>query len=216
MTPYKEPAYKGTSFNCPICGAFAQQRWHTSLGGQGNGTGSWHVELVPGHTEFANCSHCSRQSIWINGLMVYPIMSIAPMPNSDMPGNVLSDYEEARSILQNSPRGAAALLRLGIQKLCIHLGERGENINADIASLVKKGLPDKLQKALDTVRVIGNNAVHPGQIDLTDDVELAYKLFGFMNVIVEMMITQPKQIDEVYNSTLPAGIKEAIARRDAK
>ena len=32
----------------------------------------------------------------------------------------------------------------------------------DIVSMVKRGLEEQVQKALDAVRVIGNNAVHPG------------------------------------------------------
>ena len=116
--------------------------------------------------------------------------------------------------MSKSPRGAAALLRLAIQKMCKELGEAGENLNNDIASLVKKGLPPKVQQALDTVRVIGNNAVHPGQIDLRDDVEIANQLFGLLNLIAEVMITQPKHVESLYTSVVPESVRKAIKKRD--
>ena len=86
-----------------------------------------------------------------------------------MPADVLRDYKEAQSILNLSPRGAAALLRLVIEKLVTHLKAEGRDINAQIAWLVSKGLPEQVQQALDAVRVIGNEAVHPGSMDLHDD-----------------------------------------------
>jgi len=135
------------------------------------------------------------------------------MPNNDLPEDIKADYEEARTILNKSPRGATALLRLCIQKLCESLGESGKDINKDIGNLVKKGLPLKVQQSLDIVRVIGNDAVHPGQIDLTDDVETATKLFVLTNLIVDVMITQPKEIDKLFNS-LPKNKLEGIANRD--
>jgi len=113
-----------------------------------------------------------------------------------------------------SPRGAAALLRLCIQKLCKNLGEPGSNINTDIASLVKKGLPEKVQKSLDIVRVVGNNAVHPGQIDLNDDPTAATRLFGLVNLIADVMITQPKHVDDIFNEIVPQALKDQIAKRD--
>jgi Surface-adhesin protein E len=54
---------------------------------------------------------------------------------------------------------------------------------------VKNGLPETVQKSLDVVRVTGNNAVHPGQMDAAD-VNAAASLFALVNVIVEYMHAQ--------------------------
>jgi len=144
--------------------------------------------------------------------MAYPNRGSVPSPNPDMPADVKEDYEEAAGIYIQSSRGAAALLRLAIQKLCKHLGGTGENINKDIAAFVSSGLPKKIQQALDLVRVIGNNAVHPGQIN-TDDPETTEKLFVLLNLIAEHMITMPKQVDEMY-ADIPEKTRKAIERRD--
>lgn len=72
----------------------------------------------------------------------------------------------------------------------------------------------RIQKALDIVRVIGNEAVHPGQIDLRDDTETASKLFNVINLIVDTMITQPRSIDELFQS-LPESNRNEIEKRDA-
>ena len=65
------------------------------------------------------------------------------------------------------------------------------------------------------VRVIGNNSVHPGQIDLRDDKATASRLFHLVNIIVEAMISATKHIEEMYEG-LPEGAKKAIAKRDKK
>jgi hypothetical protein len=134
-------------------------------------------------------------------------------PNEDLSPDILLDYQEARSILNLSPRGAAALLRLAIQKLCGHLGESGKNINADIASLVRKGLTPVIQKSLDVVRVIGNEAVHPGTLDLKDDRDTASKLFRLVNLIAEQMISHPKHVEAMYEE-LPDSKRAEIEKRD--
>jgi Domain of unknown function (DUF4145) len=161
----------------------------------------------------SRCFNCDEVAVWIYDRLVWPSRGEAPLPNPDLSEDVRKDYEEASTILDLSPRGAAALLRLGIQKLCKQLGEKGDNINADIAVLVKKGLDVRVQQALDVVRVIGNNAVHPGQIDLLDDRATAEKLFGLVNLIAEIMITQPMHVGAMFDS-LPEGARNAIAKRD--
>ena len=147
--------------------------------------------------------------------MVFPKSRVAPPPNADLPDHIRSDYEEASAILSASPRGAAALLRLCIQKVCKHLGEKGRNIDADIASLVKKGLPPSLQQAFDILRVTGNEAVHPGEMDLRDDEETAAGLFSLVNIIAEKMISEPNRIGAIYKK-LPEGKLQAIEKRDGK
>lgn len=104
-------------------------------------------------------------------------------------------------------------MRLGIQKLCKELGQPGKNINDDIGALVRNGLDPRVQRALDVVRVIGNEAVHPGQIDLHDDRATAENLFKLFNLIVDKIISEPKHIDEIYGS-LPPDKLRAIENRD--
>jgi hypothetical protein len=144
--------------------------------------------------------------------MYYPDTGTAPFPNPEMPDSVRSLYLESASVASKSPRGAAALLRLAVQLLCKELGEKGININDDIKNLVAKGLPDIVQKSLDIVRVTGNEAVHPGQID-TDDPEVVARLFDLLNIIVEYMIALPKRVTGLY-SGLPSGALTSIKKRN--
>ncbi len=204
--------FKKEAFHCPFCGVYSHQYWFscTPIG-----------TVVPGDLRqdvqsklyISVCSHCRKYSIWFDKKKINPLTSSAPLPVEDMPEDVKQEYEEARAIIEISPRSAAALLRLALQKLMPHLGQKGKNLNEDIANLVKEGLPVKIQKALDAVRVIGNNAVHPGELDIRDDIQTAIRLFELLNLIVEVMITQPKKIDELYDK-LPEGAKKAIKERD--
>jgi hypothetical protein len=71
------------------------------------------------------CERCEGYCVWINEVLVYPPYSTAPMPVADTPVDVKADFMEAREVFDRSPRSAAALLRLGLQKLMLHLGEKG-------------------------------------------------------------------------------------------
>jgi endogenous inhibitor of DNA gyrase (YacG/DUF329 family) len=213
--------FEKTAFNCPICGAYSEHSWSYARKfdkktANNGGQNQWQGDIID--LCFSECKHCKKHTVWLteSETMIYPTAGSAPLPNSDLPEDIIKDYNEARNIVELSPRGAVALLRLSIQKLCKHLGEKGENINNDIGNLVKKGLPEKMQKALDSVRVVGNSAVHPGQIDFEDDREIAYKLFGFVNIIANILITQPKEIDNFYEYKLPETARMAINKRDGK
>lgn len=206
--PYKSPQFSVSAFNCPFCNAYSKQIWKVAQYYSGS-----FIDLDD--TWICFCAHCDRYSIWHEETMIYPDFSGIELPNKDLEKDVQTDYQEAASIINKSPRGAAALLRLAIQKLCIQLGEKGKDINTDIGNLVKKGLPVKVQESLDILRVIGNEAVHPGQLDLKDDIKTACSLFKLVNFIAEKMITERKEIEAIYNK-LPESKKQQIKIRDGK
>ena len=207
MTAYTAPEFYKKAFNCPHCGAFAHMKWQSK---------------EPSVYYQAICDHCKKDSFWrvtkINdsSTMLYPDFGSAPLPAEDMPEDVKKDYEEAARIFIKSPRGAAALLRLGLQKLCIHLGEKGKNINDDIRSLVeKKVLSGQVIKVADTLRITGNNAVHPGQISDKDFDRVAGKMFDLINAIVEETITKPKMWNNLYEQ-MPENARNAAEAQDKR
>lgn len=236
---YVPPSIRETAFNCPHCRALAVQTWHevevreVPKGAAGlEDIRSSFVDVqsrapslvsafgdIPtasvAEAKISICFNCNALTFWVLGNIVWPVVGGAPPANRDMPEDARRDYDEADTILDLSPRGAAALLRLAIQKLCKDLGQKGKNIDDDIKALVAAGLNPMVQKALDTVRVIGNEAVHPGQIDLRDDRSTAESLFRLVNMIVEKTISEPKQVDALY-ALLPEGKRQAIDKRDGK
>jgi hypothetical protein len=213
------PVMMRTAFHCVYCDVLATQ--------------AWKALVVPGRSGNTNtavrictCFNCDGVSYWLapermlstaenpSAPMLWPLSSVvAPGPHTDMPEDAREDYDEARSIVERSPRGAAALLRLALQKLMVDLGEEGKDINKDIGSLVNKGLAAEVQQALDAVRVIGNECVHPGELDMKDDRETAVALFGILNFIVAQRITQAKRIQHVYG-LIPANKLAGIQGRD--
>lgn len=213
---YVAPSFGKKSFHCPICHTFSHMLW-IRLNSNNVATGTLH----------AKCSCCDKASVWIateyiggnqiyNATMVYPSTSLAPNPDKDMPDDVKVDYQEAASIFSRSPRAAAALLRLGLQKLCKHLGEAGENINADIRSLAAKNvLPPLVVKVADTVRIVGNNAVHPGEMSEEDFDHVASKLFDLLNFIVKKGISEPKELEALYER-IPEGPRKIAEEKDSK
>ena len=192
------PEYKLKGFHCPCCGVYSAQSW--SDDGQFYFSDDDDTRESKLYIEIAQCVYCEDQSVWVDGEMVIPDSGQMVPPNEDMTKEIQDDYLEAASILQKSPRAAAALLRLALQKLCVQLGGKGQNIQQDIDTLSQNGLSSTVIKAMDAVRIIGNEAVHPGQIDMKDDVKTATALFELVNFVAEKTLTDIKKINEIYDS----------------
>lgn len=203
------------SFTCPHCQTLSLMHFESHKFQED-------INALSSQTHFKNilyiarCCNCGKKIVWIDNEYIYPNI-IAEEVNPDLPESVKQLYNEAGLIYNQSPRAACALLRLAIEKLCHELGETADKINDNIAALVKKGLSPKVQKALDLVRVVGNNAVHPGKIAFdVDDITTAKSLMRLVNnMIGQIMITDPKDIDNMY-SQLPESTKKSIERRDGK
>lgn len=209
------------AFSCPFCKGIASHDWRAGFSHKIESS----IELS-NVVVIAKCQACSETSIWLKNehpmtkeeknfeILLYPRTStIDVQPNPDMPSNVREVFDEASLILDDSPRASAALSRLAIELLMDELKAEGRNLNDKIGYLVTQGLPVSIQQALDTVRVIGNNAVHPGEINMSDNKEMAITLLKFINIIVQNQISEPKSIKEAYSS-LPEGAIKGIEQRD--
>lgn len=215
MSKYFPPEYQKSAFHCAHCDVYAEQLWEFYYKTD-YGYIEQDGELRPGSKTvgtFSLCSHCDQLTFWISNKIAYPTTRMFSPPNSDLPDEVREVYEEAANIANQSPRAACALLRLAIEMLLKDLGESC-SINESIGKLVKKGLERRIQQALDIVRVTGNEAVHPGVIDFSDETDVGM-LFELINVIAESLISQPKRIQNLYNN-LPEKARAAIEKRDGR
>lgn len=225
----EESQYRKNAFVCPHCSSFAQQDWHfidilTKSFVDRNGFDEEvdYYELVsfenpkPGtKIAFSDCKVCSQSALWFDRKLVYPRKNTIEKPHELMPKEVKEIYDEAAAVYDISPRSSAALLRLGLEILLPHLGADKAKINTMIQQLVEERKAiGRVQKAMDALRVIGNDAVHPGVIDLEgrDNKEVSLALFKITNYIVAETLGSDEMIEDLY-SLLPGRVKEGIETR---
>lgn len=160
---------------------------------------------VRGKIHFSVCTDddCGQITIWFEDKIVYPENSTAPLPHKDMPPEVREVYEEARHVFPHSVRAACALLRLSLEYLMDHLNVLNPNdlLGKRLKYLIDHGqLPNKVLKAMESVRVYGNDLIHNvREIRTDDDHKTALQLFRLVNFIIEKTITEEKMIQEIYD-----------------
>lgn len=162
----------------------------------------------------SRCYSCGEVSLWLGDRIIHPRNVVVVPMNDDLPSKCKAIYKEASGCLEASPRAACALLRVCLEQMLTDLKVAGKSLDKKIATLVAdNAIPKKLQQALDVVRVTGNDAAHLGLMDNIDNKETAISLFNLVNVIADMLISQPKSIDMLYNA-LPEDKLKGIAARD--
>lgn len=218
------PSSNKDNFICPFCGAYSiQHRTHQTL--LELTAKDYYYSFV-----FRKCNACERVSIFRlknkkdtlpnppetcfeEEELVYPKILNVVEPNPDMPEDVKNFFNEARSVSDNSTRAATALLRIATEKLVKDLlalkGTEYANtkMHDAIERLYKeKNLNLSIYKALMSLKLFGNEASHPNE-DLSrfeeyfsNDKDLMNELFKLLNLIVDDLISKPKQIEELFNS----------------
>jgi hypothetical protein len=205
VTRYVPPQAGLSAFTCPRCGVLAGQEWQ-------------HYTNEFSHHPYetfsvARCTACNRPNVWFGERMVDPENPLGPPAHEDMPSSVLELYTEAREVAGRSPRSAAGLLRLALQMLLVDLEPDARDLNDAIGRLVQRGLEPGAQQPMDVLRVVGNNAVHPGEIVLDEDPRLIPALFDLANLVIEQMIARPARVQQLF-AEWPESAREQIERRD--
>lgn len=236
------PATGKDAFDCPYCGAYAHQTWHRTelrsvpadavqrpssetvilleqlafsfqvLAQHGVGT---QVTAASG-LYASRCSRCDAVALWYDHRLIWPRTGAAPSAHAGLPEAVKDLYEEAAAIADDSPRGAAAVLRLAADTLCRALVPNKKSLNDCIAELVERGLDDETRQGLDAVRVLGNRAVHTQAWAVSDDdARTVADLFRVVNRIAETLADRPGEVERLYRN-LPSEERAKIEKRDRK
>ncbi|WP_461672468.1 DUF4145 domain-containing protein [Priestia megaterium] len=237
MDKYIDPSYRKIKFNCPRCKTLASHRWYKIEKSKPDprdleieeidvslyrprATGIIRTQKISfrWRLDVSVCQYCEEYIVWHNEDMVYPFKTDLPDSHEDMPPEVKIIYDEAVLVFKHSPRASAALLRLAIETMIPLLDyyevEKG-NLNTMISKLVARGIPEYIQQSLDTIRIYGNEGIHPGEIVLMDNQDTVSFMFELTNDMVEELITKTKKIKETY-SKLPLSKIQAIFKRDNK
>ena len=137
------------------------------------------LKVKMANLHISNCHNCNGFSLWVSGLLVYPTKL------DKTPELVDEDVEEAAVVLNKSPRGATALMRLCIQKLVPLLEDNGKELNQRVSSLVRKGLEMEMQQAMDVLQVLRSDPVQLSPLDSQADKETALRFLDSLKEVLE-------------------------------
>ena len=157
---------------------------------------------------FSQCRNqaCNKIAIWVDQHLVYPKASLVEEPNKHMPKELKNIYQEESSILENSPRASAALLRHLLEKLLTKLGADDNRLVNRIKTILKEHASStKLEKTLTIIHENGNAAPHKNPKINTEEMErinYARTLFQLINLICEKVIEGTEKIQEMYRKTI--------------
>lgn len=195
------------AFTCSYCGAFSKMENNQLFYFlPGTHAGSFFFSnrsrSVPSFATRSNlyartCDCCEATHLFIKGIgvkegiLIYPQKTTAPPAQEDMPEDILTIYQEAAAIVSISPSAACVLIRKALEILLARFTKE-TNLSKMINTLAKEHQwIDKYKALLEAVRLIGNDAAHPRELNRADNQKTATYLFQFLNRCVNHLISQP-------------------------
>ena len=119
-------------------------------------------------------------NLWgASGMLPTPAKDVLPMSHK-FPAGIRPLYEDAHRV--SDPRSACLLLRAVCEELCKEKGVPGNGLHQMIGNLKSAGASPRGVRALDIIRVIGNNAAHGGKRNYALEKE---QLLEVVHIIVE-------------------------------
>lgn len=220
MADYYPPELNKEAFNCPQCGVYAHQAWHTDVAFGNNYTeANWRLKFnsfgIFLDLSVSICSHCSKKVLWYKENMLLPRKMTVPDPPKDIPPKIKEIYNEAGKVLIDSPRASGALMRLALEQLLQNINKNELKLYENVNKLITSNIPEPLIKALSILRVTGNNIMHTGEIEIFENNMDVLYLFDLFNMIVEGLITNQKKLNESYNK-IPESIRKQIEKEASK
>ncbi|MDM7991360.1 DUF4145 domain-containing protein [Arthrobacter sp. zg-Y877] len=234
---HRSPIFNSPSFNCPRCGALADQEWLALFGRDSEQGGSfvelgddevisWKTgRLIRPTWTASRCYSCKDHSIWLGSELVYPsreLIEPESAPHEDMPADAAALFREAVAVLPFSRRAAAALCRASMERLVKALDpECAERTRLDERLIRLEGrVSSSTMQLLNVLRHVGNTALHGERDDDgtatiyvdEDDETIAETFFLAINTLVDELVTRPRRSQELYKA-LPSNVREAYERK---
>jgi Domain of unknown function (DUF4145) len=158
---------------CPHCTISFHDEWD-SVGLKADKYNFWSVD-------YTKCPSCEKlivkilqhRQVGVFERIIQPkASSRPPVPVEVNDLSVVSDYEEACLVLDDSPKASAALSRRALQHILREkIGVKHQDLNKEIQEVIDSNLlPSDLSENLDAIRNIGNFAAHPIKSKVTGEI----------------------------------------------
>jgi hypothetical protein len=145
------------------------------------------------------CFSCNEIGLWVGDQLVWPVVVASPeLKKLEILAELSGDKGTMIEPLNASPRGAAALLHLAVEKLCLELGVGTYEPRPALAPAIQEEVDARVQNVLDAVKIIQDSSPPIEQNGLRDDRATADALPGFVNLICEKLIIEPRHLRALY------------------